>query len=67
MNTKTFTFYGGDGNKMGIAGTSISLEQGTYKVIGYLEGSKRLDTVAQFPIATSYYTVQPIRLEKALA
>ena len=54
MNTKEFTFYTIDGNKISINGTLISLEQGTYKVLGYLQGSKKLETVAQFSTTASY-------------
>jgi hypothetical protein len=60
MNTKQYTFYALDGNKIGVRGTAISLEQGTYKVLGYLERSKKLETVAQFPMSNSYYTVENI-------
>lgn len=54
MNTKAFTFYTIDGNKIVINGTLISLEQGSYKVLGYFQGSKKLETVAQFPLTAAY-------------
>lgn len=55
MNTKAYSFYSLTNDfKTTVEGTAITIEQGTYKVLGYLRGSKKLETVAQFPMSAPY-------------
>lgn len=60
MNTKFYSFYSLTSDfKIGVEGAAITIEQGTYKVLGYTRGSKKLETVAQFPMSCAY-TVEVI-------